>query len=138
MSLVAWGGVGKSALVNGWLNRLAADNYRGATHVYGWSFYSQGAREDSQTSADQFIAAALKWFGDPDPTQGSPWDKGERLAALIKQSRTLLILDGLEPLQAPPPIETGRSERPGIDGPAARTGPPQSRPGRHHHAIGGG
>jgi hypothetical protein len=35
----------------------------------------------SQVSADQFIAAALTWFGDPDPTQGSPWDKGERLEA---------------------------------------------------------
>ncbi len=43
----------------------------------------------SQVSADQFIAAALTWFGDPDPTAGSPWDKGERLAELIKAQRTL-------------------------------------------------
>jgi len=67
-----------------------------------------------QVSADQFIAAALKWFGDPDPTKGSPWDKGERLAELIKRQRTLLILDGLEPLQNPPPGETGRIKDPGL------------------------
>ncbi len=42
--------------------------------------YSQGAAEGRQVSADQFIAAALTWFGDPDPTAGSPWDNGERLA----------------------------------------------------------
>lgn len=114
VSLVAWGGVGKSALVNKWLSQMAADNYRGAERVYGWSFYSQGAAEGRQVSADQFIAAALTWFGDPDPTQGSPWDKGERLAELIKQQRTLLILDGLEPLQNPPPVETGKIKDPGL------------------------
>jgi hypothetical protein len=114
LSLVAFGGVGKSALVNAWLNRMARDNYRGAERVYGWSFYSQGAAEGRQVSADQFIAAALTWFGDPDPTQGSAWDKGERLAELIKAQRTLLILDGLEPLQNPPPIETGKIKDPGL------------------------
>ena len=67
MTLVAWGGVGKSALVNKWLTQMARDNYRGAERVYGWSFYSQGAAEGRQVSADQFIAAALAWFGDPDP-----------------------------------------------------------------------
>ena len=99
LSLIAWGGVGKSALVNKWLSQMAADNYRGAERVFGWSFYSQGAAEGRQVSADQFIAAALEWFGDEDPTKGSPWDKGERLAELIKRQRTLLILDELEPLQ---------------------------------------
>ena len=114
LTLVAWGGVGKTALVNKWLSLMAADNYRGAERVYGWSFYSQGAAEGRQVSADQFIAAALKWFGDPDPTQGSPWDKGERLAELIRQSRTLLVLDGVEPLQNPPPVETGRLKDPAL------------------------
>ncbi len=107
LSLVAWGGVGKTALVNAWLNRLARTNYDSAECVYGWSFYSQGAAEGRQVSADPFIAAALAWFGDPNPSAGSPWDKGERLAELVKRQRTLLILDGLEPLQNPPPVETG-------------------------------
>lgn len=114
LTLVAWGGVGKSALVNKWLSGMAQDNYRGARQVFGWSFYSQGAEEGRQVSADQFIAAALEWFGDPNPDVGSPWDKGERLAALVKQSRALLILDGLEPLQNPPPVETGRIKDPAL------------------------
>ena len=114
LTLVAWGGVGKTALVNKWLSQLERDNYRGAERVFGWSFYSQGAAEGRQVSADQFIAAALEWFGDPDPTAGSPWDKGERLAELIRQSRTLLILDGLEPLQNPPPVETGCIKDPAL------------------------
>lgn len=76
MTLVAWGGVGKSALVNKWLTQMACDNYRGAERVFGWSFYSQGTAEGRQVSADTFIAAALTWFGDPAPMQGSPWDKG--------------------------------------------------------------
>ena len=29
----------------------------------------------------------------------SPWDKGARLAYLVAQHKTLLVLDGLEPLQ---------------------------------------
>ncbi len=114
LSLVAWGGVGKTALVNKWLMGMGQYNYRGAERVFGWSFYSQGAAEGRQVSADQFIATALDWFGDPDPTQGSPWDKGERLAELVKQRRTLLVLDGLEPLQNPPPVETGRIKDPGL------------------------
>src|SRR5262249_55821829 len=51
LSFVAWGGVGKSTLVNKWLERLAKDNYRGARRVYAWSFYSQGTSERA-TSAD--------------------------------------------------------------------------------------
>jgi len=102
VTLVAFGGVGKTALVNVWLNRMGAENWRGAERVLGWSFYSQGAAEGRQASADPFIDAALRWFGDPDPTQGSPWKKGERLAVVVRRQRTLLVLDGLEPLQHPP------------------------------------
>ncbi len=101
----AFGGTGKSALVNNWVRRIAQENYCGAARVYAWSFWSQGS-DQPQTSADPFIDAALRWFGDSDPAAGLPWDKGERLARYIKQTRTLLILDGLEPLQHPPgPME---------------------------------
>ena len=116
VSLVAWGGVGKSALVNEWLSRIEADNWRGAERVYGWSFYSQGTREDAQASGDEFLAHALKWFGDKEPAEGSPWDKGVRLAGLIRGQRTLLILDGLEPLQYPPGAMEGRLKDQGLQG----------------------
>ena len=113
VSFVAWGGVGKSTLVNKWLERMAADNYRGARRVFGWSFFSQGTGE-RVTSADQFIATALEWFGDLDPKAGSPWDKGERLARLVRKSRTLLVLDGLEPLQSDLEFERGRLKDPAL------------------------
>ena len=114
ITLIAWGGVGKTSLVNGWLNGMERDNYRGARLVYGWSFYSQGAAEGKQASADQFIAHALDWFGDPDPETGSAWDKGVRLAEWVRQNRTLLILDGLEPLQYPPGEMKGKLKDQGL------------------------
>jgi hypothetical protein len=114
ISLVAWGGVGKTALVNIWLSKMRQDNFRGAERVFGWSFYSQGAAEGKQASADLFIASALKWFGDPEPDAGSPWEKGERLAEFVRKQKTLLILDGLEPLQQPFREEEGRIRDPGL------------------------
>jgi len=105
--LVAWGGVGKTALVNRWLNEMKIANYRGAQKVFGWSFYSQGAEEGKQASADEFFQETLEWFGDPHPEAGSAVDKGRRLARLARQQKTLLILDGLEPLQYPPGEITG-------------------------------
>ena len=114
VSLVAWGGVGKTSLVNKWLRNMKADSFRGAERVFGWSFYSQGASEGKQVSSDVFIASALKWFDDPKPDEGSPWEKGERLAELIKKQKTLLILDGVEPLQNPPGEGGGRIKDPGL------------------------
>ncbi len=113
LSLVASGGVGKSTLINKWLDRMKADNYRGAKRVFGWSFYSQGTNE-RVTSAERFIATALDWFGDEDPTVGSVWSKGERLAKLVTKDRTLLILDGMEPLQSSQEFERGHIQDPGL------------------------
>jgi len=114
VTLVAWGGVGKTSLVNAWLNRMRDNHFGGAEHVFGWSFYSQGASEDKQVSSDLFVSSALKWFGDPEPDVGSPWEKGERLADFIKKKKTLLILDGLEPLQNPLGERGGRIKDPGL------------------------
>jgi tetratricopeptide (TPR) repeat protein len=57
---------------------------------------------------------ALTWFGDPDPRIGTAWEKGERLAKLIAHRRTLLVLDGLEPLQNPPGPQEGRLREPSL------------------------
>ncbi len=102
VTLIAFGGVGKTALVNHWLAKMAKANYKDAKRVYGWSFYSQGAEEGKQASADLFIHETLAWFGDPNPEAGSAAEKGRRLARLVSRQKTLLILDGLEPLQNPP------------------------------------
>src|SRR5271165_4902279 len=65
VTVVAWAGVGKSTLVNHWLRRMATDHYRSAELIFGWSFYRQGSSGDT-SSADEFLEAALAWFGDPD------------------------------------------------------------------------
>jgi tetratricopeptide (TPR) repeat protein len=113
VTIVAWAGVGKSTLVNHWLQRMAAQNYRSAEFVFGWSFYHQGS-SGSSSSADKFLDAALTWFGDVDPRIGTAWEKGERLANLIAHRRTLLVLDGLEPLQYPPGPQEGRLLEPSL------------------------
>src|SRR5271170_4087211 len=113
VTIVAWGGVGKSTLVNHWLRRMATDHYRSAELIFGWSFYSQGSSGET-SSADEFLDVALAWFGDPDPRLGRAWQKGERLAKLISHRRTLLVLDGLEPLQNPPGPQEGRLREPSL------------------------
>ncbi len=115
ISFVAWGGVGKSALVNKWVHQMTDDNYRGAEKVYAWSFYSQGTGR-SVTSADTFVNNALHWFGDPKmaESKSSPWDKGKRLAELIQQQKTLLILDGLEPMQSDYEHDRGQVKDPAL------------------------
>src|SRR5262249_40847017 len=86
VTVVAWAGVGKSTLVNHWVGRMATEDYRSAELVFGWSFYRQGTTGKS-SSADEFVDAALNWFGDPDPRIGTEWEKGERLAKLIEIAR---------------------------------------------------
>ena len=76
--------MGKSTLARVWAEMLAEDHWRGAERAFAWSFYSQGTGR--MTDADSFIDEALHWFGDETPEKGSPWDKGERLAALIRKA----------------------------------------------------
>ena len=80
MTVVAAGGVGKSALVNHWLRDLRDRDYLGAQRVLAWSFYSQGTRENL-VAADVFVRFALDWLGDQRPLPTSPAAQGARLAA---------------------------------------------------------
>jgi hypothetical protein len=104
----AFGGMGKTALVATWMAELAMKDWHGAERVFDWSFYSQGTNDQRNASADVFIANALEAFGDPDPTLGSGWERGARLASLVGKVRCLLVLDGLEPLQYPPGVMLGK------------------------------
>ncbi len=115
VTLVAWGGVGKTSLAAKWAAGLAKRDFDEADY-FDWSFYSQGARESGSPSSDAFINAALEFFGDPEMARSaaSPWDKGARLAQLIAKRRTLLLLDGLEPLQHPPGPLAGQLKDPAV------------------------
>jgi hypothetical protein len=76
--------------------------------------FLQTGQQRRDSSAGEFTDAALNWFGDPDPRQGTAWEKGQRLAKLIRDRRTLLVLDGLEPLQYPPGPQEGRLREPSL------------------------
>jgi tetratricopeptide (TPR) repeat protein len=111
LSIIAWGGVGKTALLAYWVSsRFKAKGWRNASGEYDplayfdWTFYDQGTRRDDATQAGaasvgSFFQKALEHFGDPEPE--NPEKKAARLARLIQKQRSLLILDGLEPLQYP-------------------------------------
>ncbi|WP_295426853.1 TIR domain-containing protein [uncultured Thiodictyon sp.] len=114
VALVAPGGVGKTALIKRWLDGLRREGWRGAELIFGWSFYSQGTGDDRQASDDVFLSEALAWFKvDCDPA-ASPWDKGRLLADAVAARRTLLVLDGCEPLQQPPGPLAGQLRTPGL------------------------
>jgi hypothetical protein len=59
VTIVAWAGVGKSTLVNNWLRRMAAEHYRSAELIFGWSFYRQGSSGET-ASADEFLDGGLE------------------------------------------------------------------------------
>jgi hypothetical protein len=102
VTFVGQGGEGKTRLVFNWRVLLARNGWRGAERVFDWSFFSQGMGDQGAVSAAAFFDAALRWFGEAQPELLEGSDKGERLATLIAEHRTLFILDGLEPLQNPP------------------------------------
>ncbi len=117
LALHGFGGVGKSALVRHWLEKNFSEMKEGMPRFLGVSFYSQGTREQAGSS-DQFLIQALENFGERDATQKSAWDRGQRLAELVAAEKTVLVLDGLEPLQyglGPHKME-GQLKDPGVHG----------------------
>jgi tetratricopeptide (TPR) repeat protein len=114
VELIAPGGTGKTALAKRWVDNLRSDGWRGARRVFAWSFYSQGTSDDRQASEDHFLGEALKWFGVTIAESANPADKGRALAEELARSRTLLVLDGLEPLQYPPGPLAGELRAPRV------------------------
>jgi TIR domain len=145
VALDAIGGAGKTALVRQFMQMLEEGGWRGAERVFVWSFYSQGTDANRQGDADPFYIAALTFFGyerevaeeearkqaGRKPTQReielaqlalirrelpSPAEKGRELARLVRQHRTLLFLDGMEPLQYPAGRTGGGHRDTGVSG----------------------
>lgn len=112
VSLIAWGGAGKTSLINEWLVRLQQANYRDAETVLGWSFYSQGTKERA-TSADIFLDWALDRLGITG-VPASATAKGDALTRALASRRILLVLDGIEPLQHGPGEQEGLLKDPGL------------------------
>ncbi len=104
LTFVGLGGEGKTSLIAKWTALLAHRDWPGCDAAFAWSFYSQGTSDRVQASSDSFLKAALTFFGDLDIANSATpsFDKGRRLAQVVGERRTLLILDGLEPLQYSP------------------------------------
>ncbi len=96
IQFIAPGGTGKTKLLRHWLDHT--DNIDA---LIAWSFYSQGASEDKQISATPFFSHAFDKLGSTRELSSfaTDEDKGDHLAELLLQQRTVLVLDGLEPLQ---------------------------------------
>jgi TIR domain len=112
ISLVAWGGAGKTSLVMEWLTRFRDDGYRGADAVLCWSFYSQGTQERAAAGEGLLDWALGKLKVEIHTTSSTA--KGERLAEELSRRRVLLVLDGLEPLQYGPEGQQGALKDPGL------------------------
>lgn len=99
ISFVAFGGIGKTSLIDNWLKNMKKMHYKGANKIFMWSFYSQGSEEDRQVTATEFLLEACKFFKLKKIPKTS-YEQGKELADIISKQRVLLILDGLEPLQS--------------------------------------
>lgn len=115
VAVVAWGGVGKSALARQWLRKLRNDGWPGVSGVYVWTFHGADHDVRRQSEEDAFFADALEWFGVKVSQSLSGREKGRLLAEAVKRSSALLVLDGLEPMQFPPGPMGGRLRSAGIE-----------------------
>jgi tetratricopeptide (TPR) repeat protein len=94
VQIIAPGGTGKTALMDKWYKRHLDE-----CTIFAWSFYSQGTKEDRQTSSDPFFAEIIPFFGIKIPEGASVFARAEAIAQRLREEKVLLILDGLEPLQ---------------------------------------
>ncbi|MCB2263295.1 MAG: toll/interleukin-1 receptor domain-containing protein [Candidatus Thiosymbion ectosymbiont of Robbea hypermnestra] len=100
---VAAGGVGKTSLMTDWMMGFVHNHWQGVEAFFDWSFYSQGTQDQGAANSGPFLDAALRHFGESELADSpNPADtKADRLAERILETRTLLLLDGIEPLQHP-------------------------------------
>ena len=112
-SITGASGVGKSTLIEAWLERLRVENYRDARRVFGWSFQAAGPA-DIAIDTDLFFSRLFRWFDEDYPSRSSPWERGNRLARLVRQESLLLILDGIDALQSGDGEETASLGDPAI------------------------
>ena len=112
--LHAIGGAGKTALMRRLVDRLAETDFPHAEKVLGWSAYSQGSGENRNADSEAFIIDALRFMGELGELPGDAIARARLLAARLKETRTLLLLDGIEPLQSLPDVNKGRLKDKGL------------------------
>jgi tetratricopeptide (TPR) repeat protein len=94
----AWGGAGKTALVNYWVQQNHHTSLRPAIRgVFGWDFYAD-------SSAENWADALLKWAQEElnYTVPASEARKAPQILRLLREMPLLLVLDGLEVRQEGP------------------------------------
>ena len=114
LAFTANGGVGKSTLVNRWLDEMSQEHFRGATRVFGWSFYSQGVRQRDGGLRRYFHR--LRRYASLATQTRPPAHPGTRANVwpISSAARALLVLDGLEPLQSAHAFDRGKLRDPAL------------------------
>lgn len=95
LSLVAFGGMGKSALSWYWLNDDLLKKGKKFDGVIWWSFY------DKESSFERFLENSISYAsgGKVNPKEiESTWDKMQVFFDLFRNANFLIVLDGLERL----------------------------------------
>ncbi|MCP4702792.1 MAG: hypothetical protein GY862_38925 [Gammaproteobacteria bacterium] len=90
-------GAGKTALLEQYLESEAIKKLAQSCWMFAWSFYNQG-NTDAGSSAEEFIQAALRFYGCDTPSPQAE-ERARELARRVCAYPSLLVLDGLEPLQ---------------------------------------
>lgn len=97
LGLIADGGVGKTALVYEWLNRLSC-RQTDVERIFGWSFYDPESHTVSSTS-EAFSKNVFRFFEDDGIALRTHDARACRIFDQLRRSSTILVLDGVEPLQ---------------------------------------
>ena len=96
VSIIGWGGFGKSVLARHWIEGMSArgPRTRQPNRVFWWSFYRNA-------SLDAFVEVALPFFsGSRDAARTGSLDaRFDQLLTALGQQRSILVLDGLEEMQ---------------------------------------
>ena len=61
--------------------------------------FSQGSKEDRQSSSAPFFTDFIRWFGIDVAPETSIQINAEAVARRLREDRVLLLLDGIEPLE---------------------------------------
>lgn len=97
IAFIADGGVGKTSLISNWLIELEKSNFLGFEKIILVSFYSQGAERRLNTTS-YFLDEAMKYL-ELNSITNSSWEKGRIVGKALGKKNSLIVLDGLEPLQ---------------------------------------
>jgi tetratricopeptide (TPR) repeat protein len=101
VAVVGWGGAGKTTLIANWLAEMATYRYHGAENVFAWSFDGQ-SDDESWATSDQFFDAMIRFLDIEGVSSSTTWERCREATKLLQQTKSLIILDGLERIQHPP------------------------------------